>query len=97
MHTIGVNLINRFSQTIPTSTQPQPSSAMRGKRKFLEPHHSQEAIHETLNEDNSLSDSDNEEDYDNFDESKSDISSDSDNVDGSPIGFEGYFKLCCHY
>jgi hypothetical protein len=83
LNTLGVNLINRFAE-------PSPSSNQGRKRKLNDPQTSQNDIHEDAIEEEGNQGSDNEEDYDNFDEGDSDNSADEDYDDGLTSAFEGY-------
>ncbi|WJX19752.1 hypothetical protein P8452_09395 [Trifolium repens] len=82
-NTVGVNLVNRFAE-------PTPSSINRRKRKVCELRNEENTLPQEVHEDGNIDLSDNEQDFDNFDEGNSDSSSDDDNVDGLPSAFEGY-------
>jgi hypothetical protein len=60
------------------------------KRKVCELQNEENTLPQEVHEDGNIDLSDNEQDFDNFDEGKSDSSSDDDNVDGLPSVFEGY-------
>jgi hypothetical protein len=60
------------------------------KRKVCELQNEENTLPQEVHEDGNIDLSDNEQDFDNFDEGNSDSSSDDDNVDGLPSAFEGY-------
>jgi hypothetical protein len=89
-HTVGINLINKFSEPNLHPSLPIPSPKPPAKRRTTNiTFHGATAEISDDDDDESNKKSDNDYDFDNFDGDNSDNSSEADNEHVSPTDFEG--------
>jgi hypothetical protein len=91
IHTLGINLFSRFGEPSQPTFRANPSEVLLGKRNFEGETVKNLNERMRLNVDQHTDTSDDEEDFDNFDEGNSASGSDSDSDNGGIAGFEGNF------